>query len=419
MNTSPTSLPGIILLLTVLCMGSSYAYIDEISLREMLIVTEAETNKINARKNTAPKKKEGANKPETKVDNTRVVVLGYHDFSEKKKATEMLIKSDSFRKQMQALKDLKLNVISMEDFIAWKKGEKEIEDKSVVITIDDGWRSVYTYAYPVLKEYGYPFTVFLYTNYVDGGDLALTSKMIKEMQENGCSIGCHSVSHPFPSKVKKEKAKGADSFNKYLKMEMASSREKLKEKFNVDVTSYAYPGGFVTDEMIPVAEEAGYDCLFTVLPGKVTRDLPNGKLPRYIILGTHDYIFRNATTFPATATSKGTDGALIETTAHPVTPAPGEVITDRLPTVSADLSAVENIDASSLIMRIQGFGQVPATYDADKKSFSWKINRRLRSSTCKVSVQWRNSGTTKYSAPMAWTFRVDREAFYKSISKEK
>lgn len=99
----------------------------------------------------------------------RVTVLGYHDFSSTKDATEMLISTGKFRRQMQAIKDLGLNVISLEDFTAWKRGEKTIQDRSVLITIDDGWKSIYTDAFPILKEMGFPFTIFLYTNYINGG----------------------------------------------------------------------------------------------------------------------------------------------------------------------------------------------------------------------------------------------------------
>ncbi len=347
-------------------------------------------------------------------DSTRVVILGYHDFSSQKEATEMLITTDSFRMQMQALKNLQLNVISMEDFIAWKKGEKEIPDKSIVITIDDGWKSVYTEAYPVLKEFGYPFTVFLYTNYIDGGGAALTTAMIKEMQKNGCTIGSHSISHPFPSKVKKEKAKGPESFTKYLQHELGDSRKKLKAKFGTLVNSYAYPGGFVTDEMLPVAKENGYDCMFTVLPGKTRRSSPDLLLPRYIILGTHDNIFRDATTFKATANSAASDGAIIQTNMQPVSPQPGETIDNRLPLITVDLSKVANIDPENILMSIPGYGRVPASYNTDTKTLSWQVNRRLRSPSCEVSVKWKTTDGSKYKRPMTWVFNIDLESSYQS-----
>lgn len=345
-------------------------------------------------------------------DGVRVTVLGYHDFSKTKRATQMLLPTEKFRKQMQAIRELGLKVITMEDFLAWKRGEKKITDKSVLITIDDGWKSVYTDAYPVLKEFGYPFTVFLYTNYVDGGGSALTTEMIKEMQKNGCTIGSHSVSHPYPTAVKAERAKGPDAFSAYLKKEFGESRKILKQKFGGNVTTYAYPGGFVTGEMLPIATESGYECLFTVLPGKVTRSTSSFTLPRYIILGTHDYIFRNATSFKATGSSAASDGAIVQSTPHPVKPEPGALIPDRMPMISADLSKVENLDVPSLVMRVAGFGKVPAVYDNQTKTVSWKINRRLRSRTCEVVLSWRTKGSTQYADPMTWIFRIDREAAY-------
>ena len=345
-------------------------------------------------------------------DGVRVTVLGYHDFSSKKKATQMLLPTETFRKQMQAIRDLGLNVISMADFMAWKRGEKKIPDKSVLITIDDGWKSVYTDAYPVLKEFKFPFTVFLYQNYVDGGGAALTTVMIKEMQKNGCTVASHSVSHPYPATVKAERAKGADSFANYLRKEMGGSRTFLKQKFGDEVKTYAYPGGFVTGEMLPIASEVGYEFLFTVLPGKTTLSTSNFTVPRYIILGTHDYIFRNATSFEATSTSKATDGAIVQTVPHPVTPEPGALVSNRLPLISVDLSKVENIDVDSMTMSIAGFGKVPATFDAETKTLSWKVTRRLRSPTCEVSVRWRSQGATSFNKPMTWIFRVNREAAY-------
>ncbi|MGJ8676972.1 MAG: polysaccharide deacetylase family protein [Akkermansiaceae bacterium] len=346
---------------------------------------------------------------------TRVSVLGYHDFSATKPATEMLIQAGTFRKQMQTLKDLNLKVISMADFIAWKRGEKEIADKSIVITIDDGWKSVYTEAYPVLKEFGYPFTVFLYSNYVDGGGAALTTEMIQEMKKHGCTIGSHSISHPYPAKVRAERAKGAESFSAYLQKEIGESKNILETKFNTKINSYAYPGGFVTEEMLAVAEKNKYDCLFTVLPGKVDLSTPNFKIPRYIILGTHEYIFRNATSFEVSADGKEIDAKLIQKTPHPVSPAPGVTISNRLPIISADLSGIENLDSNSIIMRIAGYGKVPASYDEDKKTISWKVSRRLRASTCIVSVQWKTIGDTQYADAMTWLFRIDRKAAYQVI----
>lgn len=142
-------------------------------------------------------------------DGVRVSVLGYHDFAENKPATQMRIQPSKFRKQMETIRQLGIKVISMEDFSAWKKTGKEIPKKSIVLTFDDGWKPVYTDIFPILKEFGYPFTIYLYKEYVDGGGRALTTPMIQEMMPKGATIGSHSVSHPYPVVVKNFRKKGA------------------------------------------------------------------------------------------------------------------------------------------------------------------------------------------------------------------
>jgi peptidoglycan/xylan/chitin deacetylase (PgdA/CDA1 family) len=349
-------------------------------------------------------------------DGVRVSVLGYHDFSESAPETAMRIRTSKFRSQMEAIRQLGISVIRMEDFAAWKKGEKSIPEKSIVLTFDDGWKSVYTDAFPILKEFGYPYTLFLYKNYVDGGGKALTTAMIEEMRANGATIGSHSVSHPFPIAVKNQRKKGPESYASYLRKEMGGSKEFLETKFQTPVTTYAYPGGFFTEEMLQISPELGYQLLFTVLPGKVKRSLPDATLPRYIILGNYDKIFEFATNFrdaqaPADSLT-GASAALPQTTPHPVNPQAGAIINSRLPEISADLSNVPNLDPSSLVMKIGGFGEVPALFSPETSKFSWQVNRRLRQATCQVSITWKDTAGNPPELPLRWTFMIDRDSAY-------
>jgi len=345
-------------------------------------------------------------------DGTRVSVLGYHEFSPAKPPTAMRIRTSTFRKQMEAIRNLGLPVISLEDFIAWKTGRGNIGARAVLITIDDGWESTYTEAYPILREFKYPFTLYLYTNYVDGGGRALTTGMIKEMQKHGASIGSHSVSHPFPATIKRYARKGPEAYAAFLTREFGHSRRFLRKRFDHPVTTCAYAGGYVSEDMFPFAAEAGYEFLFTVKPGKIRRDAPNHTLPRYIIHGNSDRHFELATTFKAAPGSAAVPGAIVQTTDHPVTPEPGSMIASRLPAISADLSKVDNLDPDSLVMRVSGFGKVAARFNPVTKLYSWTVNRPLRHRMCEISVQWRRDGADKYETPMRWSFLIEREAAY-------
>ena len=347
-------------------------------------------------------------------DGVRVAILGYHDFSETEQQTAMRIRTSKFREQMQTIRDLGLAVIPMSDFIAWKNGEKAIPAKSVVITIDDGWKSVYTDAYPILKEFGYPFTIFIYKDYLDGGSKAMTTTMVKDMLKNRATIGSHSTTHPYPQAVKKYQKTGVQEYDKFLEVEMRESKRFLEQQFKKNIPLYAYPGGFYTDEMLTKAEQVGYSHLFTVQPGKVNRDLPNNLLPRYIILGNYDKIFEFAINFRDTAANSA--GGLVEgmakTLEFPVIPQPGAIINSRQPNIEVDFTTATHIDPQTLKMQVAGFGEVPANYASAGKLFSWQVNRRLRNKTCTVLVTWKDLEGKPTEKPLEWTFQIDQGAAY-------
>ena len=354
--------------------------------------------------------------PDVEDDGVRVSVLGYHEFSETAPETAMRMRTSKFRKQLEVIEQLGITVISLDDFIAWKNGDRTLPEKCVLLTFDDGWLSVYTEAFPILKEFGHPFVLYLYKNYVDGGGRALTTPMIREMMSHGATLGSHSTSHPLPSVVKEERRKGPDSFDSWLRVEMGESKRFLESRFNTRIATYAYPGGFFTEEMLVLAPELGYTHLFTVQPGKVRRASPDNALPRYMILGNYDRIFEFATTFrDASDAIVAPDGAitgLIETTPHPVSPEAGAIVNSRTPEISANLSAVDDLDPASIVMRIAGFGRVPASFDPETQIISWTPNRRLRHPICRVEVNWRDTNGKAPEKPLQWSFQIDRDAAY-------
>ncbi|MDB6071008.1 MAG: polysaccharide deacetylase [Verrucomicrobiales bacterium] len=346
----------------------------------------------------------------------QVIVLGYHDFTTGKSRNPMEINVDHFRDQMQSLKDARLPVITMADFLAWRRGEKDIPDPSVVITMDDGWKSVHRLAFPVLKEFGYPFTIFLYKRFVNGGGRALTTPEIREMMANGAEVGSHSVSHPLPSKIRGLQKKSPDEADAFLRMEMKDSRQFLEDLIALPVRTYAYPGGYNTEREQEIGKEAGYEALFTVNPARVTWDMPASTLSRYIILGNdpNNANFRRAVSSRGTsggdlakALLGGTEGeALVSTT-----PRPDATIAERRPVIEVDVSKLQGIDPASVVMKLAGYGTVPAVYDAAAGRISYQMREALRSPECQVYVTFKRAGEPKPDA-VNWRFAVDLVAHY-------
>lgn len=350
--------------------------------------------------------------------NSRVAILGYHEFSNNQKVTQMCLPAQTLRNHLEEINKQKLNIIDLNTFIQWKNGKITIPDKSVLITIDDGWISVYTEAFPVFKEFGIPFTVFLYSNYVDNGGKALTIKMIKEMQQSGlCSIGGHSASHPYPSKVKKMKQAGSSHYDKFLKKEFGESKVFLEKIFEQKITTYAYPGGFHTEEMYNIAHDLGYEHLFTVKPGKVEIDSPNHQLARYIVLGTHPESFSRAIRFKELPPHPSTKEAIIPETLLPKTqlptsPAINSKVIERQPTIYVDMSSVTNLDEDKLELIISGFGKVPHTFDPKTKICAWKVNRPIRTNQVNVQLNWSILGEKSPEKPIKWSFLIDKSHSY-------
>jgi peptidoglycan/xylan/chitin deacetylase (PgdA/CDA1 family) len=355
----------------------------------------------------------------------QVAILGYHEFVKGKPGNQMQINIDRFREQMQALKDAKVAVISMSDFLAWRRGEKDIPDPAVVITMDDGWKSVHTLAFPVLREFGYPFTVFLYKKFVNGGSKSMKTAEIKELMAAGGEVGSHSVSHPYKVKIDSMFRKSPEMGEGFLRVEMKDSRQFLEDLLGVKVTTYAYPGGYHSPREKEIGKEAGYEALFTVNPAKVTWDTPADAIPRFIIIGNdpRDANFRRAISSRGTSEGElakqllgGEDGdgePLVITT-----PLPEAQIASRRPLIEVDVSKLEGIDPASVEMKIAGFGKVPAVFDEAAKKISWPVQETLRGSECQVSVTFKRRDEPKPDI-VSWRFFIDLVAHYLPEEPEK
>lgn len=356
--------------------------------------------------------------PELELNKSSVVsILGYHDFRERG-GTPMLIAAPKFREQMQAIKDSKIPVISLDDVMAWKRGEKNIPEESIVITMDDGWEGVYHHAYPVLKEFGFPFTIYLYKKYVNIGGRSLSWPQIKEMMANGCTVGSHSVSHDNLKKKPKGNTPAAIAeHQQWILNELKDSREFLEQNLKIKCTSFAYPFGIFDDAIMETGLQIGYESLVTVNGQKVTWDSPNGKLGRYIIHGDSDTNFKLATSFRGRgdvsankfllADAKNDKGEQLVQ----LTPKPDSEIPNRMPVIEADLSKIGTVVPESIKLRIAGVGTVPATYDPATMKVRYEFHYRLRREECAVSLSFQRN-TAQPAEVVTWRFKIDLTAAY-------
>ncbi|HJV46048.1 MAG TPA: polysaccharide deacetylase family protein [Bacillota bacterium] len=141
---------------------------------------------------TGEKKEAGAKPTDAIHYKDRVAVLTYHNIDEKE--SPYTISPELFHQHMQALKDNGYHVISVEDMIGFLQNKKPVPSNAVVITFDDGYKSVYTYAYPELVKQGFTATTFLIVHYQQSYNPSLpflSWDQVKEMKKAGFSFYSH------------------------------------------------------------------------------------------------------------------------------------------------------------------------------------------------------------------------------------
>jgi peptidoglycan/xylan/chitin deacetylase (PgdA/CDA1 family) len=212
-----------------------------------------------------------------------VPVICYHRFS-KDKADMLTVRESAFEEQMRYLRENGYRVITMDEFFDFLDFEDQIPEKSVVITIDEDWRSAYKIAFPILKKYGYPATLFLYTDFVR--DKTSDWDLVAEMSGNGIDMQSHTKTHR--NLIGRN---GNESFREYceaVKKELAESAETIRQHLNKDVKYLAYPYGNYNRLTVALLEKLGYRGAFTVRRGSNPFFVHKYRINRSMVFGTFD-----------------------------------------------------------------------------------------------------------------------------------
>jgi len=301
---------------------------------------------------------------------------------------------------MKALKDNGISVISMQDLLTWRKGEKAIPSKSAVITIDDEWNSQYYVAWPILKEFSYPFTLFVYTLWVNTGGKSMTWNQLEEMRDAGVDIEAHTVSH----RDLRHAPRGQD-YTAWLHNEVYGCKETLENKLGVKIIALAFPYGFHNEVVRETAKEAGYEMQFTVYGRHMDINVPTDQIGRYAIDSLKGDIFKAALDFGTSdSTQPGVETSQLASAAMLTEPLNDQHITDPKPTIKANLASMGDVDPKSVEMRISGFGLVPALYDPKTKLVTYAFTQKLVPKMYIVILTAKVNGK---KAETRWDFTVD------------
>jgi len=189
-----------------------------------------------------------------------IPVLNYHKVDSLNHA--LSVSPQEFEEQMEYLYKEQYHTISPDQLMAYLKHGKELPEKPILITFDDGYLDNYTNAYPIMKKYGFTATIFIVTNLVGHDPRFITWDQVREMQQNGTVFGSHTVNHTSLTSLTKQQ----------IIDELTQSRAEIAHQLGKPPKYFAYPTGTYNAEIEEMVRTAGYKAAFTIQYGQVGGD---------------------------------------------------------------------------------------------------------------------------------------------------
>lgn len=236
-----------------------------------------------------------------------VAILCYHRFGPTV-ADSMTTRTAVFEQQLARLKQEGYTIIPLTEALAGLRGEQTLPAKPVVLTVDDGHRTVYTELLPIIRREHLPVTLFIYASAISNASYAMTWDQLRELiAEPGVTVQSHTYWHP-NFKVEKKRL-SADDYARLVQVQLVKSRQTLKNRLGVDTPLLAWPFGIHDAELQQQASAAGYTAAFALENRMATAQDSPMALPRFLIVdasGVNGFanMLRGASQHPSSSADK-------------------------------------------------------------------------------------------------------------------
>ena len=198
-------------------------------------------------------------------------VLMYHRFGESRYPSTN-ISIEQFEAHLAHLAGGNYTVLKLDDIIVRLRAGELLPDRTVAITIDDAYLSVYTEAWPRLTEAGFPFTLFVASSPIDRKLSGYMSwEQIRELQSSGVTIGSQTHTHPHMHRLSDEE----------VRAEISTSNGRFIEELGLRPELFAYPYGEYSQFVIDAVKDAGFRAAFGQNSGIMHSADDQFQLPRF------------------------------------------------------------------------------------------------------------------------------------------
>ena len=186
-----------------------------------------------------------------------VPILLYHHVQPAGNQGSPSVDNDIFDQQMAYLASSGYTAISAEQLVNALRTHTTLPPKSILITLDDGYRDAYDYAYPILQKYHLNFNLMIITGLV-GSPNYLSWGQIGEMKGSGLAyFSDHTWSHYTLTRGPLDK----------VKFEIETAKQQLQDHTGQKIDIFTYPYGSFNDSVISVLQQDEFIGAFSTIPG--------------------------------------------------------------------------------------------------------------------------------------------------------
>ena len=223
-----------------------------------------------------------------------VPILAYHMVNDDVSGIrfpKLGVSQKRFLAQMGYLHASGYNTITIKEWLSYRWGSGVCPSKPIIISFDDGYRSCYTTAWPVLKDYGFTAVVFLVTKYIGGvnswdrakrgaEEPLLSIEEIRALAGGGIEFGSHSHAHEDLTQMPLSA----------VESDVSASKSVLEGALGIEVTAFSYPYGKQNDKVRWAVQDAGFQAACLTQPGDNHEGVDPFQLKR-IIVKRNDTLF--------------------------------------------------------------------------------------------------------------------------------
>ena len=215
-----------------------------------------------------------------------IPVLTYHRFDPAFARASTVVTTSVFAGQIDALIARHFRFLRVREVVAAVAGQADFgAGDRVALSADDGWRTVYTEMFPVIRQRQIPVTLFINPPAISAGSAYLTWAQIEEMVASGLvDVHPHTLTHPNFGDQRASRTQAA--FAAFAEREILESRRMIEARLGGKADILAWPFGIHDSQLEAIAATGGFSAAFTVESRPVTAADPMFALPRYQVYET-------------------------------------------------------------------------------------------------------------------------------------